>query len=639
MIPSARVNVENNIAQVFIRGVGDGLDNPYIAESVGMQMNSIYIPRYATSSGLFDLDRLEVLPGPQGTLYGRAAIGGVVNVVARRPTQTFEVNAMAEGGNYGTAHVFGVVNVPLNDNFSVRAAADYNYHDGYNSNGTDNRNSVGGRLSLLGHPSDNLTIYLWGLYYQNKSRLSPLFAVPGVGNLRDLPAFDNSQAFFYPPNGIPFDSTYNRFRTYQLGAQIDLDLGTVTASYIPGFVKNQEHTYRDINGFPQRTDIGGDQYSNELRFSNSAKGKLNWLIGLYQFHNSDPYYFSFGRVVLPFPGNPANTGPWLAGADFTSKDTQYAAYGQGTYSLTDVLRVTVGGRYSWEKLKTDNAQVFFPANPAVGDFSKGIITFNYEDSWKKFDWKVGMEADVASNSMLYANVQTGSNPGTFGADAASAGQHIKSAKMLGFTAGSKNRLFDNRFQANMEIFYYRYKDQLINAFDAATGGFIVYNVPRSRMYGVQLETVYAVTSQTRLNLTASYLNAAISKFDNGSVNLSGFTLIYSPKFTLLGGFQQSLPLSSGGSIKFRADSTYSSGYWTDYAHTPDLRQKSYTKTDISLTYYSPDDQFNIGAWIRNVENSTIIAGAAASGRPHPFGGVAYLDAPRTYGIKVNVNFK
>lgn len=634
-IPSARFNVENNLAQVYIRGVGDGLDNPYIAEAVGMQIDGVYIPRWATGSGLFDVDRLEVLPGPQGTLYGRAAIGGVVNITTRRPTQDFEVSTSAEGGNYGTAHIFGAVNVPVNDQVSMRAAADYNYHDGYNSNGTDSRNSFGGRLSLLGKPNDDITIYLWGVYYENKSRLSPLFYVPGVGNPRNLPEFDSNQVFFYPPNGYPNALTYNRFKSYRFGGQIDLNLGAITVSYIPGYVWNREHSLRTINGFPQRTNIGGTQYSNEFRFSNTDKGQLNWLIGLYQFHNSDPYYWTFGRVVLPFGSFPAESGPWLAGNDFTSKDTQYAAYGQASYSLSDAVRLTVGGRYSWERLKTTDAKAFFPILP---NFDQGTLTFNYSDSWSHFDWKLGVEADAGPQSLLYANVQTGFNPGTFGADPASAAQRLKGQKMLGFTVGSKNRFANDKLQANLELFYYRYTDQLINAFNAATGGFLVYNAPRSRMYGAQLDTAYAFSSQTRINFSASYLNARISKFNNGTVNLSGFTLPFSPKLTLIGGFEHSIPLNSGASIKFRADVAYNSGYWAVFDHTPDLRQDSYTKTDLSLTYYSPDEKFDIGVWARNVEDSEIIAAAAGNGRPHPFGGSAYLDAPRTYGVRVNVDF-
>ena len=632
LVPSARMNIQNNVVQIFVRGIGSGIDLPFVAEAIAMQANGVYTPQQMRASGLFDLERIEVLPGPQGTLYGRSAIGGAVNVVTKRPEHSFGGEASAEAGNYGTAHFSAAVNLPLSADTSIRAAVDYNHHDAYNNNGTDTLNGLGGRLSLLSEPSDNLTIFLWGQAYRNRSRAPSGFYTPLVDNPRDnIPAADAATAFFYPPDGFPLDIASNRQNNYQVGGQVDLELGGTTLTYIPGYTHYKEEMFRSISGFPIHHKFSGEAFSNELRLSNSDSGKVNWLAGLYQFHSRDPYFYTFGVAQ-------DGTGPNLAGNDLVSKVTTYAGFGQATYSLTDTVRLTAGGRYSWAKLSTDNAEVTHPANPAIGDFSKAVAVYSYENSWKRFDWKVGAEVDVARNSLLYANVQTGFNPGAFRPDYPRQGTNVDPQKMIGFTAGSKNRVLDNRLQANVEGFYYRYTDQIIQAFNAATGGFDVFNAPRTRMYGVQLDSVLAVTPETQLRLNAAYLNAKIVRFDNGSVNLSGKRLPFSPRWTISGGVDHSIPMNSGAEIRLSVNSAFNSGYFVTFDNNPGIHQGSFTKTDVNLTYVAPDRSFDIGLFARNLEGNDVIAAGAATGRPAPQAGAAYLDAPRTYGIRLRGNF-
>ena len=629
LVPSARFNIQNNVVQIFVRGIGSGIDLPFVAEAIAMQTNGIYTPQQMRASGLFDIERIEVLPGPQGTLYGRSAIGGVVSVVAKRPEDNFGGEASAEAGNYGTAHFSAAVNLPLSTDTSIRMAVDYNHHSAYNNNGTDTLNGLGGRLSLLSKPTEDLTIYLWGQAYRNRSRLSSAFYTSLGDNPRDnIPSHDSSTAAFYPPDGYLIDISSNRQNNYLVGGQIDLTIGGVTLSWLPGYANYKEEVWRSISGFPIHHDFSGESYSNELRLSNSDSGKLDWLVGLYQFHTRDPYFYTFGVTQ-------SGSGPNLAGNDLVSKFTTYAGFGQATYSVTDSLRLTAGGRYSYVKLSTDDAEATFPVGP---NLEKGTAVYSFEDSWKRFDWKVGVEADVAPSSLVYGNVQTGFNPGAFRPDFPRQGSSVDPQKMLGFTLGTKNRLFDNKFQLNIESFYYRYTDQIIQAFNAATGNFEIFNAPRTRMYGVQLDSTLAVARDTQLRLNAAYLNAKLVRFSNESVDLSGKILPFAPKWTISGGIDHSIPLASGAEIKFSANSSFNSGYFVTFDNNPGIHQKSFTKTDLNLTYVAPDSSFDVGFFVRNLEDRDVIAAGGATGRPIPQAGAGYLDAPRTYGIRFHGNF-
>jgi iron complex outermembrane receptor protein len=164
LVPGARFHQEANTTQVFLRGVGSNLDLANVLPSVSFNFNGTYVPREGTSVGFYDIAQVEVLPGPQGTLYGRSAIGGTVNVSFNRPEFTNSFSQLVEVGNYGLVHPTLVANVALSDDLAVRFAADYVHHDGYMTSGAYSQKDFSGRASLLWRPSGTVSLYLWGFY-------------------------------------------------------------------------------------------------------------------------------------------------------------------------------------------------------------------------------------------------------------------------------------------------------------------------------------------------------------------------------------------------------------------------------------------------------------------------------------------
>jgi iron complex outermembrane receptor protein len=633
LVPSAKFGLEGNVTQLFMRGVGSQVDVPWVPEAVALQFDGITLPRYASSIGLYDLQRVEVLPGPQGTLYGSSSIGGIVNVLTNRPSSdAFVSDALLEFGDYAQKRATVVENVPITADWSMRAAVNAEFRDGYANNGSDNKNAIAARLSSLYVSRDNgLSLYLTGNYYQNHYENSPSqwFPYPN-GRPYDFPPNASQTAFFYPPDGYPLNDARNTVQIYQLGAQMDWDLGPMTVSYVPGFLRSDTFGLgsdsRVIAGFPEPERIGLDQFSNELRLTNSRPGPFTWLAGLFQSYDKSPGYDLFG--------------PNLGGFDVTSYARDYATFAQGTYALASGTRLTLGGRYSRDELAASHGVAFYPIPPT---FSQGTAPIIYNQSWNRFDWKVGAEQDLTANSMLYANVQTGFNPGTFQANLPDPSEPIQPQKMLGYTLGVKNLLFDARLKVNVEGFFYNYKDQIIQSFDLATGGSYLFNAPHSQIKGAQVDAAFAVTRTFKLYANVGYLDAQFREFTapivGGAIaNLEGYQLPFAPTASGALGAEETVSLGGHGSLVLRVDSYLSSSYWESFSHTSGLNQPGYTKTDVNFTYHSPDDSWDIGLWGKNLENTAVATAGGQTGNPPPNAAAVFVEPPRTFGVRLHWRF-
>jgi iron complex outermembrane receptor protein len=370
-------------------------------------------------------------------------------------------------------------------------------------------------------------------------------------------------------------------------------------------------------GFIDYTNLTISQFSNELRASGGSH-PFNWIAGLYQLRNHSTYYTVFG--------------PNLSGMDVNSISESYAAYGQLTYSVTDKARLTAGARESRDSLASPGSDTIFP----TATFGQGSIPFTYHNGWDKFGWKVGGEYDVAPDSMLYVNVQTGFNPGTFRTALGTQGETVDPQTMLGYTAGIKNRFFDRQLQFNLEGFYYNYKELPVNALDFNTGILTTINAPVVHIKGLQADLAATPVGNLELSASLGYLDAKFAEFEDGPVNYAGYELPYSPKLTVTLGAQYTCELAGGASIRAGVHTYISSSYWDIFSHTSDLYQHSYTKTDLNLTFYAPGGRWDLGAYAKNLENVASQGAAAETGRPYPFAGSVFVEAPREFGVRLHV---
>jgi iron complex outermembrane receptor protein len=652
LIPSVRLQKESASTEIYIRGVGSTLDVPMIEPPNAYNINGVYVPREVTSATLIDVERMEVLPGPQGTLYGRGAIGGVLNTITRRPGNDFETRIMVEAGNYSLLRATVTQNIPLGDNAALRGTLSYHDHDGYLMSGADSADDLAGFLAFEASPGDDLTVHVWTHLESRDGYAANLVSKGSVDKPRSQ-AFPNSDPWDDRLEGDlepfatlgPITAQYRDWDTTLAGAEINWNLSDkLTLTYLPSYLDfewRQEYWLTHKDGDFNETI---DQQTHELRLAYTNGGPFSWLVGLYDYEieTAGQLFIQFGPDEL-FPTSPP--GLWLNAVDVRDhKLAGTALFGELTYAVSEQLRLVAGGRVSNDKRTGAGFQPDIVVGPAVDEDPIALFTgtapplYANKEHWDHIDWKLGFEFDASADSMLYATAQTGFQPGTFDLfpDAVT-----KESELLAFTAGARNRLLDGRLILNNEIFYYTYDNLLTQAFDAATGTNRLTNADVI-IYGDQLDLAYAPASMpdTKLMLSVGYLHARYDDFLNDELDVFNATQMQNaPDWTVTLGIVHEWRLAGGYSIEANIASRYESGYWGDFSHSPGIYQSAYMKTDAALTWQSSPGDWSAGVWVKNLENQDVQS-AAATGNPFtdPGPGAPFLEAPRTYGVRFAVNF-
>lgn len=596
LAPSANLRSEGPVTQAFIRGVGSNLDVPYVDPGVVYVYNGVTVPRYGTGGLIFDLDDVEIISGPQGTLYGGSAAGGAINVNATRPGFNASGSAALEVGNYGSFLGSIAQNIPITDVVAARAAFNYSEHSGYQNNGFDAPKDLSGRLSVLANVSDDFTAYAWYTGYhgtgQNYILVTNPFVKPG-------------NPWYAPPTDIAGDpisrgSNPRDFKSQMLGGQFDWKIGDATLTYIPGYVSLDDFSHIYLPVLPYTTTDKEHQITQELRLAVST-GPIAWITGVYYLRDR----IDFSNVI--------NGLPLFVIHD--QIDTNASFFGQGIYSVTDDLHLTFGGRFSYDDKKVPNGYTF----PVPGPFT-------FSQSGEHGDFKVGADYQLTRQIMLYANVQTGYVP--FGY--AQSDVRIPEERLLSFSGGEKARFFDGRLEVNDEAYYYIYRNYQIVAINPATGEQTVASPPKSIIYGNEITTRFLLTSDDSFNLGANVMSAKYVDFGI----YSNYDMTDAPRSNITGGYKHTFNLSSAGKLVGDVQTHYESGHYTEYDHLPYTHQSAYTKTDLSLTYFSPGERWNLGAYVRNVENAAVFGALNNSGPV----GAGFLEPPRTFGIRVAGNW-
>jgi iron complex outermembrane receptor protein len=658
--------VDDSLGQtvIFLRGIGPQINLPQYASSVPFQLDGADVQRESLSTGLFDVAQLEVLRGPQGTLYGRNAIGGVVNIVSNRPVNKYEGSVDLEGGNYGTFRSDGMINVPFTDVLYGRLAFQTVSHDGYETNGAGQQVAESARGELLYDPKGNfdfLLTFSGGHGGGNQADWIPKtcgYALPatiknpaGCGDTPHKYGLINSDNPWYDPQSTAGD--FEEENNWQIAAQMNYRFGTdLTLTFLPEYAVARQDQFALVGPTGIATHVRDSQGSEELRLANAAgkeQGSVNWLVGLYHFVSNVP----FAAHIEPATSQPTYypiTAPSAAGDYFPPvpgayvkvsepqiEQQSYAAFGQVRYSLLDSLGATAGIRASSDEEKGLSEFGAFGA-----PFFPPLSYTDHDQKKSRVDWKVGLDFDVSKTSLLYANVQTGYLNGGF-----SLAGDFKPETLLAFSAGSKNRFVDNRLEFNAEAFYYDYSNYQLSFNNPTSGLQQIFNAPKAKVYGADFETQFSITPADKVDGTLELLRAYITDFITpystygdpanstivipGGTSLAGYDLIESPTVSASIGYEHDWALASGGQIAGRVDNHYESSHWGDYEHQEANYSPPFVKTNITLTYTSAQGGWHLGAYVYNLEN------AASFGQGGAYAG-SYILPPRTYGAKFGMKF-
>jgi iron complex outermembrane receptor protein len=371
-VPSLHIAELGLFSNVYINGVGGGVSNLYGSPAVSYSIDGVFIDQaQAPSSALYDLQRLEIVKGPQGTLYGRNATAGALNVIPNKPSFTEEEGSVGvQYGNYHDTEFSGMMNIPLSSTLATRFAFKTVRHDGYLTNGDNDEDSQAGRAQILWQATDALTLQGYADYFHEGGigggsiPFYPGASLNGFGTGPIAPGLPPTQLYLNPknpwtgvstqllypslipspyPSGVPLAGTDAGVDHKQgvFHLQADWDVGFATATLIPSYVTTTDNSIHYEAGFRAREVDDINQYTVEARLA-SPKGdaarRLQWVGGLFYFESNGSalgQYFqqAFSDIDLDTP---------------QMRDESKAAFGQITYSIIDSLRLTGGLRYTRE---------------------------------------------------------------------------------------------------------------------------------------------------------------------------------------------------------------------------------------------------------------------------------------------------
>lgn len=677
-------------AMLYMRGVGNFAGVSLQDPTITFNFDGVYIARPTSTGGLYyDLERVEVLKGPQGTLYGRNATGGAVNVLPRRPQlQVVTGEATAEYGEHNTLRFDGALNAPLGDRAAIRIAGQRLRHDAYMKDGSDDQDDWAGRLSIRLEPTDALSLRLGMDYYDQRGHgpgATPLALDRdgrfGVASLEGGTYYAGQRVTIAGRNLIALPALQHaNNQHWGVNATLEWRTGLGALSLVPASRTSDLDALNTQVGNLFTLREHSRQTSLEARLASNLHPRLHTLVG--------GFHFDEAIDLFTRPYNQFNFSLQRPSTSTTSA----AAFGRVTWDVTTRFRVTGGMRYTHEdkefrgtfetfsrscppvpSASCPNAQPFpvdimasplvFPPdslsaapvfNPADGTLTTGFRIFADETAtFSRATWRAAAEYDLAEPAFIYASYETGFKSGGFFASNDS--QVYQPEHVGALTLGAKTRLFDNRLQANLELFHWSYKDQQVSKLSLDSRGVTnlrTENIGRATIRGIEAELEYLVSASTQLSATLHYLDAVYDSYgyvtfgppvtgcpvsplgqNQFQVDCSGRRSPYAPEWTIALGADQAFALRGGASLIARARTRYQSETLVGLDFLPQQQQDGYWMVDASLTFGTAEDRYAIGVFGQNLTDRTVVSNTFVV--PFSTFAVGVLRPPRTLGVRMS----
>lgn len=645
LIPNTQISqAGGSTVVVNIRGIDNTNTTPMGEPAAAFHIDGVYLGRMSgAGSAFYDIERVEVLRGPQGTLYGRNANAGVVNVITKAPSSKREGSASVEVGNLGQKRIDGAYNLPVNEALSLRAAFSSNRRDGYSETKTatngfeenrDNIHTDSVRLQALAKFSAKTSLHLSYDTSTNKGSGPNYYDLTsGVIPSKNLVDTNNS-----------LEGKFND-KASGWKAEFKSDLGFANLTYIYGDRSTKMKEDYSVGILGLLTENNVHQASHELRLASNGNSALQWVAGAFIFNEKTTGNRLDG--IFPFPGPltaadcgglPSCTGV-LQYKDALIENDSKALFGQATYSLNSTTRVIGGARTTTdEKLRT--GQQLFSADGTFNTVGNFVSPLYGAGKWSKSTYKLGLEKDLSPTQMVYASMATGFKAGGFNdGDTRVNPEFIyKPEQITAYETGLNGRFFDNKLQLTSSLFHYKYSD--MQRTGIVNNSAVTVNTGESTVNGLEISGRYRLSKAGRIDMSLGLLDAQYSSFStpNGT-DYSGKSLDKSPKATLNIGYSHNWNLESGARLTGYLGTKYSSAYnltdvGTATAAPIVFRQKAYTKTNLSITYASKDDDYEIQFYVKNIENKAQLMGTTSLAGTN----YGYMSEPRSYGIRATYRF-
>lgn len=658
-----------NQQEVVIRGIGTlRLTGSAAEPSVGLFIDEVYVGRRGTATPpLFDLERVEVVRGPQGTLYGKNVVGGAVNLITARPSDERSGRVAVSYGQFdvfggrdmweGSAYVTGA----LTNSVAARAAVYYRKHDGYSQNTLlderlDDQDNYAVRGSLLFRPTDALDIHVVADFSHNQSNGQSRRAVDDP----TIPGFGVVVASgLLSDNVRESDAPWTQWEdqdTAGLTARFDYRLGGGHALTYLSAVR-----YGDFNGRyslvgtgspPSLTDAANGQrekyvgITQDLRLSSPAdSGPLRWVAGLYFLReDTDVIDNSIATTFLSILG-PGSVGDILDGEFIYDQENitkSSAVYGELSWAVADSLSLTLGGRYTYDEKDYRNRSecLDFGAQPdfifCVAPLGAQFWSIRTSKSWSEFTPKASLDWRASDDTLLYVSAARGFKGGGWqgkaGTEAAALLPYDPEIAWT-YEAGAKTRWADGRVLANVAVFHTSFDDLQVEQLDDAGLSLIIDNAASARINGLELELQLRPVPALQLWLSGSYLDSEYRDFiDSAGNDLSGNRLARTPELRFTGGADYTVPINSELSLDARVEYQ-----WQDempWLVENTVFEDSYGLLDARVALQARQAQWEVALFGKNLTDELYRLDAI------PFLGDVFsrFGAPRSYGVQFTKSF-
>ena len=611
--------------KLFIRGLGVTDFNANASGSVGVYLDDVYLNNsYLLGMPWFDVQDVEVLNGPQGTLYGRNVTGGAINVVDHKPTSVLGGYLNTEYGSYNLRNFEGALNAPLTDKLDARIAFNYRDRDGFAKN-LDGGKDIGridnlaGRASLRYRPNDKQD-WLLSYHFTNIDDDAPPYQFSTPGNTPNI--------------GKPWvvtQSNNNAQKITEMGGVLEGNIlfNGLKLTTITGY-DQVSHNYTTGGAYPDASFVmdngfgSSQQYSQEFRLASNDASRFQWVAGLYGIHEKL-------AAVLNEPGFNLGPGsPYFSHTAYTQRDDSIAEFGQISYAITSQVKVYAGLRNTWEQKNFWTSQ--------QGWFQAPFAQEKLQASWDRPTWSAGVNYQFNKNILTYVSYNRGARSGGFNAGGNIGDPAFGPESVDAFEIGTKTNWFNNRLTLDLSAFYNIYSNVQVYSLVYTNNQPTEYltNAGSAHIKGVEARIAAQPLPEVTITSNVGFLDARFTHFIGYSgANLAGNYLAGAPKVTFNGAVDWNHPLDNQSGV-------YGEFNW-------DARTRTYLTAENILPLYDPGHWFlgfrvgysfgggkyDLSVYGKNILNQVAYINALDMNPSYP---TFILGDPATYGAQLKVNF-
>jgi len=645
VFPNVYINTGNGLRSTIItvRGISSNPNNPGVEQSVGVFVDGVYQARPTTiNTNLYDLERVEMIRGPQGALYGKNTIAGALNMITQGPGDEPGFEGVISAGNYSALSLYAAGDVIFTPNARARVSVSSQTRAGYTDNtftGTelDDQNELGARLTFVADPSETLQLTFRADMASNDTN-------GGASEILDNGVLAGSPLADADPDDRQVAQDFGSEQTrdvWGVSLQADWDLAGGVLTSLTAFrnfewFNSNDNDFTILNQLRSGISEDHDQFSQEIRFTSDAGGVFDYIVGGFFSHET------FDTISNAVIGPDLGIYPTEINADIFGdlETTSYAVFGQGTYHFSDAFSVTGALRYSEDEKEVTHSQ--------IGDPFQLLAPTQAERSFSRSDAEVTpsitLNWEPNATWLVYASYSRGYKSGGYNVFSITPNDNAEYDPEFvnSYEAGVKTTLAGGAVYLAGSVFWLDYSDlqvnQLINIGGVPT--FTTSNAATAEASGIELEGLWQVTGALSFSGSYSFLDATFEDFTNATsagADYSGNDLPQAPDHTLSLAADFNTPVAEGMEFVAHADLSYRSSLFFGPENNPAYSQDDVTLINARVGFTFQDDRWSVMLWGRNIGDETYAVSRSA-GVIIPGQQIQALGAPQTWGVELRGRF-